>query len=159
MSHCTNISCLWTFVPWDVLLSYNNLLKMGCFKSKVVSLFQKYFLHKEQECIPVGCVPSACWAYPVGGLPNLPPWMQTIWIYTSWMQTPLDADSPGCRPSWMQTPRCRLPWRQTPLVIWPVMHAVKPTLLWTEWQTGVKTLPCSKLDLRSVFKSGLAFQI
>ena len=36
---------------------------------------------------------------------------------------PPDADAPGCRPPLMQTP----PWRQTSLVMWPVMHAGKPT--------------------------------
>ena len=44
-----------------------------------------------------------------------------------WRQIPLDTDPP-----WMQTPRsCDL-----------VMHAGKPSPPWTEWDTGVKTLPC-----------------
>ena len=77
---------------------------------------------------------------------------------------PLEADPPGCRPPWMQTPPrgrppgadpldadptldAESPWMQSPLVMWPVMHAGK---LWTEWQTGVKTLPCPKLRLREV---------
>ena len=37
--------------------------------------------------------------------------------------------------------------------MWPVMYAGKPTLPWREWQTGVKTLPYSKLRLR-VIKMG-----
>ena len=62
---------------------------------------------------------------------------------------PLDADPPGCRPP---SPRCRPPGCRPPsrmkttldadpLVMWPVMHTGKPPPLWTEWQTGVKTLP------------------
>ena len=30
------------------------------------------------------------------------------------------------------------------------VHTVKPPPLWTEWHTGVKTLPCPKLLLRAV---------
>ena len=53
---------------------------------------------------------------------------------------------PGCEPPWNQTPGC-----SRPLVMWPVMHAGKPTTPpWTEWHTGVKTLPCPKLRLRAV---------
>ena len=84
----------------------------------------------KQECIPVGCVPPACWPYPVvshvsrggGGLLNL------LDADPSWMQTPPDAD-----PSWMQSPpRCRPrpPYRQK------------------EWHTLVKIWPCPKLHLR-----------
>ena len=114
-----------------------------------------------------------------GGLPN------PSRCRPHWMQTLLDADPPGCRS----------PLDADPLVMWPVMHAGKPTPLsmdkmtdtcenitlpqtegvwlggvcvqgvsaqgvcvqesvhpqlhagiqppppWTEWQTGVKTLP------------------
>ena len=87
---------------------------------------------------------------------------------------PLDTDPPRCRPPWMQTPspRCKPPGcrptsppiqnplrpqcRSPPgcrpsLIMWPVMNARKPTPpLSTEWQTGVKTLPCSKPSLREV---------
>ena len=43
---------------------------------------------------------------------------------------------PGHRPLCTETPRQRPPWTETP-----------PPLLWTEWQTGVKTLHCPKLRL------------
>ena len=57
-----------------------------------------------------------------------------------WMQTPtLDADP---SPPRMLT---SLP----PLVMWPVMHAGKPTST-VDRQTPVKTLPCPKLRLRVV---------
>ena len=35
---------------------------------------------------------------------------------------------------------------------YPSMHWGRPPALWTEWQTGVKILPCPKLRLRAVTK-------
>ena len=71
-----------------------------------------------------------------GGLPN----------------SPLDAD-PYAGP-WRQTPADADPLEADPprLVMWPVIHAGKPTSPppWTEGQTLVKTLPCPKLRLRAV---------
>ena len=59
------------------------------------------------------------------------------------MQTPLEEDPSGCRPPCKQEPPPPM------LVMWPVMRAGKPPP-WTEWQTRVKTLPCTKLRLREV---------
>ena len=57
-------------------------------------------------------------------------------------------------PPWMETPTgCRPPHADFPLVMWPVIHAGKPTPPPpTEWQTGVKTLLCPKLCLRAVIR-------
>ena len=52
----------------------------------------------------------------------------------------LDADTP-----WMQIPRMQTLWMQTPLGCRPHPLDADPPMqipLWTEWQTGVKTLPC-----------------
>ena len=59
----------------------------------------------KQASIPVGCVPPACCPYPMymEGCPS------------PCRQTP----APVGRSPWMQTP--------LPLVIWPVMHAEKPS--------------------------------
>ena len=58
--------------------------------------------------------------------------------------------APGGRPPWRQTPSgCRTPWMQTPARQTPT--PCRPPL-WTEWQTGVETLPCPKLRLRAVIK-------
>ena len=76
--------------------------------------FWKYYLAPNficrwyQECIPAGCVPPAHWPYPIVSqrcLPNTPPprcrspgcrppQMQP----SPRMQTPLDAETPWCRP-------------------------------------------------------------
>ena len=67
--------------------------------TQVLSLILNMWLiwHGQQECIPVGCVPPACWPYPVvshvsrGGLSNPLPGCKP-----PRMQTPLEeADSPG----------------------------------------------------------------
>ena len=64
-------------------------------------------------------------------------------MQTPWRQT-------WCRLPRYKAPECRLPRRHTP-VMWPVMHAGKPTPPGQkEWQTPVKALPCPKLDLQAV---------
>ena len=57
-------------------------------------------------------------------------------------------NSAGCRSPWMQTPSgCRLPW---PCDLWCMLGCWEantpppPSSLWTEWHTGVKTLPGPK---------------
>ena len=61
--------------------------------------------------------------------------------------TSFEADTP---------PRCRHPWS----FMWPVMHAGKLTPpRWTEWHTGVKTLPCPKLRLRAVKNADCTFGV
>ena len=71
-----------------------------------------------------------------------------------WMQTPLDTDPLDAEPPGGRAPQCRSLWMQTSLVMWPVMHAEKltppPTPGWTEWYTGVKTLPFLKVRLQAV---------
>ena len=52
-----------------------------------------------------------------------------------------------------QRPQTEIPWTETqrpPPVMWPVVHTGQRPALWTESQTGVKTLPCHKLHLRVV---------
>ena len=80
-----------------------------------------------QVCIPfpVGCIPPTCWPYLIVSRGVCPP-----------------------PPPWMQTP-----WRQIALVMWPVMHAGRPTPTprgQKEWHTLVKILPCPKLRLQTV---------
>ena len=67
-------------------------------------------MNSKQECIPVGCVPPACWLYPS-------------------MLCPRGGVCPGgvCPGGVCRGGLPRGVW-QTPL--------------WTEWQTGVKILPC-----------------
>ena len=52
--------------------------------------------YASQECIPVRCVPPARYRTGEGGLPDRPPWTETL---------------PGQRPSWINT----LPQTETPL--------------------------------------------
>ena len=54
-------------------------------------------------------------------------------------------------PPWEQTPREQAPPESNP----PPDQA--PPSLWTEWQTGVKILPCPKLRLRAVTNYGYPF--
>ena len=70
---------------------------------------------KKQECIPVGCVPPACWPYP-----------SMHWAGEGVSQHALGG---GCLLGGVCCGvSARGDW-QTPS-------------LWTEWQTGVKILPC-----------------
>ena len=79
-------------------------------------------------------------------------------MQTPWMQSSPGCRPPGCRPPWMQTPwmqtppldadppsGCRSPWSCD---LWCMLGS-QPSL-WTEWQSGVKTLPCPKLCLRVI---------
>ena len=57
-----------------------------------------------QECIPVGCVPPACYCTAGGGLPGQrPPWTP-LGQRTPWTETPLDRDYPPDRDHPGQTP-------------------------------------------------------
>ena len=95
----------------------------------------------QQECIPVGCIPPACWSYPIvswGGPCSIP-----LGCRPHWMQNPLDAD-PHRQTSFVEA---HLPtWRQTP---------IPP---WAEWRMLAKILPCPKFgnrfhsDLRTAFQ-------
>ena len=93
-----------------------------------------------EECFPVGCVPPACWSYPVVSHVSLGEGGSA--------QALLDADSsPGCNPP---SPPRQTTWRQTlldadPLVMRPVRHARGQT----EWHKPVKTLLCPKHRLRA----------
>ena len=91
----------------------------------------------KQQCITVGCIPPACWLYPVvshwRGVSAQPPWRQTPQIQ---IQTPLNANPLGGRPPGHVT--C------------DVCREATPQSPWTEWHTGLKTLPFPKLRLRAV---------
>ena len=107
------------------------------------------FLSCWQECIPVGCVPPACWLYPIvshvsrGGGSAPHPDADPLW-----MQPPLDANHQRQTP----LPTDATPLDADPLVMWPVMHAGKPPPT-PDRQTPVKTLPCLKLRLRAVTRA------
>ena len=82
---------------------------------------------EKQECIPIGCVQPACWPY-------------LIVSYLLWREGalpnpldahPLEADSHS----------------QVTSDAW---WEANPPPSWTEWNTGVKTLPCPKLRLQAV---------
>ena len=77
----------------------------------------------KQDCIPVGCVPPACWPYlpacPVQGVSAPERGVSTLGRY-------------------LLLGGCLLPGG------YPSMHWGRPPYtLWTEWQTGAKILPCS----------------
>ena len=135
--------------PIFIFISYYHCLRPLTLIKKFGKTFIISKFHKK-ECIPVGCVLPTCWLYPVvsdwGGSAQ-PPWMQTQprGKHPPWMQTP---------PHWIQTPPHwrQTSWRQTHLIMWPVLHAGKPTFLLIEWHTAVKTLPCPKLCLRVEIK-------
>ena len=96
-----------------------------------------------------------------------PIWMQTLQMHTlhpwCWppMQTSLDADPPGCRPPLDTDPQMQTPGRR-PLVMWPEMHAGKPTPPCprgqNDWQMLLTILPslavgkdtfCNQVSTRS----------
>ena len=107
-------------------------------------LDSSYHTVKRQETVPVGCVPPACWPYPlVSHVSRGRGWRRRVSATSL-----LDAEPPGGRPPWMQTPQRQTPWRQTPLDA--DLPGGRPCPLWTEWDTRVKTLPCPKLRLRAV---------
>ena len=104
---------------------------------------------------------------PLDRLPwtEIPLWTETPWTQTPSTETPTQRStwtetlpeqrppspgqrppSPGQRPSLTETPRTET----TLLVMWPVTHSGTETPLWTESQTGVKTLPCPKLRLQAI---------
>ena len=112
------------------------------------------------EYIPVGYVPPTC--YRTGeslsgglSLTEMPldrdplDRTETSWTETLLDRDPLDRDSVNRDPPpWTETPLDRETpvqrphWTDSPLVMWPVVHAGTEIPLWTESQTGVKTLPC-----------------
>ena len=137
----TMISQIHSLMPWTVLKFNSDFL---------------LFLNKKQECIPVGCVPSARYRTGVSltttppdrdPSPETPLDKDPSWTETPpQTETPLDRDPPwtkippGQRPSLdRDPPRTETPQTETPLVMWPVVHAGTETPLWTESQTTVKT--------------------
>ena len=86
----------------------------------------------KQECIPVGCVPAACYSnhnsvvFDVRGVcATIPSRCRSPLMHTSLDAEPLDED-----PQWMQTPRVHTPYEQN--------------------DTLVKILPCTKLRFLAV---------
>ena len=100
---------------------------------------------------PVGCVPPIRWPYPIASHVSLFGVSPTPHVCLRGGVYPLPrCRPPGCRVS----PGCTPSHGYTsPPVMWPVIHAGKPTPLWSVWQTRAKTLPCSKLCLRAVEKT------
>ena len=74
---------------------------------------------QRQDCIPVGCVPPACWPHP-----NM--------HWAGWVSAQEGCLPRGCLPGGVVCPG-GLPAQEG----WQT-----PPPLRTEWQTGVKTLPC-----------------
>ena len=124
---------MWRLYPLRIPSSYlfscrtknarNNIVQFRHSKKTSWRCFTCWLVDLKQECIPVGCVPPACWPYPIvshGGF----------------------ASGGGGSAS--------MGWADPP-VMWPVMHAERPTPQCG--QTPVKTLPCPKLRLRVVMTS------
>ena len=92
----------------------------------------------EQECIPVGCIPTAAVAisYGGGGVSATP------------KQKPPQVSTPSPR----QTP----PWAETPYTTSPppLYHT-----LWTEWHKPVKTLPSPQTSLSDAFILSFLFGV
>ena len=86
----------------------------------------------EQECIPVGCVPPAHWSY---------------LCISSYPMHAIPPEQPRMSP---QSNHACPPWSNHACPPRATMHAPRMRPLWTEWQTGVKILPCPKLRLRAV---------
>ena len=92
--------------------------------------------HQKQECIPVGCVPPACWPYPsmhrVG----------VVYPSMHWAGGVCPGGvCRGCLPSGVcpgGSAGGGSAWGVTDTHQTRGRHP----LLWTEWQIGVKTLPC-----------------
>ena len=94
-----------------------------------------------QECIPVGCVPPACWPYPsmhwavVGCLPGGGLCPGDVWSGGCMLRGVGVYPRGGCLSGGGCLPRGVL---QTP----PRTETDTPPCEQNDWQTGVKTLPC-----------------
>ena len=119
LSGCTTDlqCCRWLVI--EGALGMRDPFRSKLFHFRVV--FGKHFV--KQECIPVECVPLA--RYRKGeisawGCPRQRP---------HWTATLLDGDDHRQKSPWTETPppTCGACWDRDPL--------------WTEWHTGVKTLP------------------
>ena len=113
-----------------------------CLKNNPVTSKWNDFL---LTCIPVGCVPPACWLYR-GGVCPTPGGSASRRVspYPGGLSNPR-----GVCPTWGSTSKGSLPN--------PGRSASRgvgqtPLPLWTEWHTGLKTLPCPKLRLRAVIR-------
>ena len=91
----------------------------------------------EQVCIPVGCIPPACWLYR-GSASRGICIQEGVHLGGIWFQVG-GGLHPGSRGVCNQ-------WEGG---LHPGSWA-DPLPLWTEWQTDVKTLPCPKLRLWAV---------
>ena len=100
----------------------------------------------KQECIPVGCIPPAAVA-DRGVSTRQPPGSRRPGADPLWTRhTPWEQAHPCCKTCWDRTPPCyKACWDTTSNACW----ATTPPP-WTEWQRGVKILPCPKLRLRAV---------
>ena len=132
-------------------------------------------LNTTEECIPVGCVPSACWPYPIVFHGRRSTSGGGVYIRGRGLHLGEGSTSKGgvyirgrglllgrvcirgvstkgvciqcCLHGWGLG---RPPKWAYPLVMWPAMHAGK--LPPVDRQLPVKTLHCSKLRLRAVIK-------
>ena len=94
------------------------------------AIFENNYMHKKQECIPVGCIPSAViaisergvsgqgWCLPRGCLPR------------------------GCLSRGVSAQGVSLPEGCLPRGLFVQGCVCHTRLLWIEWQMPVKTLPC-----------------
>ena len=130
---------------------------------KSPSLNWSYSNTTKQECIPVGCILPTHWPYliisyacpPTTTLaprqPHMPPLATTHpsgnhACPLATMHAPQQPHTLSLQPRMPPNHTCP---RQPCMAPLATMHAP----LWTEWQTGVKILPCPKLRLRAVMKS------
>ena len=118
-------------------------LKIWRNRSYLINRRREWTLRPRQECIPVGCVPSAAVAITGGGSP--PPWEQT-----PLEQAPLGANTPRSRPPPMCAPG--KPPRPDPLnfphgcgpgdLPWPDPPQLPPWM-WA-WRLGLARSPSTR---------------
>ena len=119
-----------------------------------------------RHACPLPCTPAPCCTSPYHAcpLPSMPPChAHPPATHTPTMHVPL----PHMPPHYNACPMpCTPPAMHTPPAMYTPCHTCPPTMhvppttmhaplprtlpLWTEWQTGVKILPCPKLRLQAV---------
>ena len=122
---------------------------------------------RKQECIPVGCVPPGHWPYLIISYACPPMTMhapQPCMPPSNHVHPRATMHALGnhaCPPATTHTPwqPCTTPGNHacilqlcTPPATTHAPLATMHAPLWTEWQTGVKILPCPKLRLRAVIR-------
>ena len=125
-----------------------------CFRDFLFTIW-----NSKQECIPVGCVPPACWCRgsASGGSASRGVCIWGVCTRGVCIQGGLHLGSLHAgiciqREGSAFRGECLGGLPNLPPGLHPGCGGVgqTPFSLWTEWHTGVKTLPCPKLRLRAV---------